>query len=574
MLACLVLAAPARAADPIMPLSEVHEGMQCQALSVVKGVEPVPFGAEVLDVVEGEASSSGPRILIQVFGAAVDETGVGPGFSGSPIYCTDSQGRAANIGAISESVGEYGGKVLLATPIEAILGNTPDPPAQAKARPAVMHRAHKLAEPLTVSGLSRPIGRALTKAARRRGIPLITAPSGPFHSFAPQQLRPGSAMGVGYSSGDVAIGAVGTVAYVDDAGTVWNFGHELDAAGRRSLLLQDAYVYRVINNPNQLGDLGSTYKLAAAVHDVGTLSNDALDSVVGRLGATPRTVPVRVTARDQDSGERQSVASTVADETDLEDPLGSSMPSLIAPLAIAQATTEVLHSAPGKLSGNACTEIAVREMRKPMRFCNRYVGDSAAAGAESGFGNVVGSGAGSDAELALSLIGAYTPRALHVTSVDTGVRVRRGADLAYLRSVRLPRRVRAGRRVTAKLTIQRYRGPREVRRIDVRIPADAHRGSRRIILRGTDPDFGDEGLFDEITIDLGDDGEDSGGSDGSALDVGPQSLDALRTAVESIRRYDGVRLFVGRAKGKGVRAYRDPNLRLSGRVSTRVRVTR
>jgi hypothetical protein len=379
-------------------------------------------------------------------------------------------------------------------------------------------------------------------------------------------------MGVGYSSGDVAIGAVGTVAYVD-GDTVWSFGHELDAAGRRNLLLQDAYVFDVVNNPNQIGELGSTYKLASASHDVGTLSNDALGSVVGRVGALPRTTPVRITARDQDSGARRSVDSRVADETDVEDPLGSSLVSLVTPLAIGQATTNVLRSAPGKLSGDACVEIRVREMRKKMRFCNRYVGDSPAAGAESGFGNVVGSGAGSDAELALSLIGAYTGRALHVASVDAGVRVRRGAALAYMRKVTLPRRVRRGRRVTAKLTIQRYRGPREVRKVSVRIPSGTKLGSRRIILRGTDPDFADEGLFEDIVIDLGDE-EGGDGGDGSALDVGPQSLDALRAAVESIERYDGVKLFVGRTRDGGVRAYRDPDLRLAGRVSTKVRVTR
>ena len=33
-----------------------------------------------------------------------------------------------NIGAISQSIGEYGGKVALATPIESILANPTDPP--------------------------------------------------------------------------------------------------------------------------------------------------------------------------------------------------------------------------------------------------------------------------------------------------------------------------------------------------------------------------------------------------------------------------------------------------------------
>jgi hypothetical protein len=556
-----------------MPLSEVREGMQCEAVSVVKGINPVRFGAEVLDVVEGDPSSDGPRILIRVFGDAVETTGVGPGFSGSPIYCPDAQGRAASIGAISESVGEYGGKVLLATPIEAILGNPPEAPGRANKRPDVMRRAQKLSAPLTVSGLSRPLAGALTRAAAKRNLPILAVPSGPLRAFPPQALQPGSAMGVGYSSGDVTVGAVGTVAYVD-GDKVWSFGHELDAAGRRSLLLQDAYVYRVINNPNALGELGSTYKLASAAHDVGTLSNDALSAVVGRMGALPRTVPVRVTARDQDTGARQSVTSNVADETDIDDPLGSPLVAFIAPLAIAQASTAVLRSTPGKLSGDACVEIGLRELKRPLRFCNRYVGDSPAPGAESGIGSVVAAGAGADAEIALSIIGSYTGRALHVTSVDAGVRVRRGADLAYMRDLKLPRRVRPGQRVNARLVIQRYRGAREVRRIKLRIPSDIKRGSRRIILNGTDADYPEEGLFEAITIDLGEEEEDDEAEDESALDFGPQNIAQLREAVESLERFDGVRLYVDRTRGEGEEAFRDPEVRLSGRVSARVRVSR
>ena len=33
-----------------------------------------------------------------------------------------------NIGAISESIGDYGGKTVLATPIELMLANSVDPP--------------------------------------------------------------------------------------------------------------------------------------------------------------------------------------------------------------------------------------------------------------------------------------------------------------------------------------------------------------------------------------------------------------------------------------------------------------
>ncbi|MGH2948100.1 MAG: hypothetical protein ACRDPC_17910, partial [Solirubrobacteraceae bacterium] len=127
--ACLLPAAPAAAGDPIMPLGEVRSGMQCTGYSVIRGTEVSSFDVEVIDVVDGEPESDGPRILVEASGPAVDETGIGPGFSGSPIYCG---GR--NIGAISESIGEFGGKVVLATPIESMLANPVDAPRATGAR--------------------------------------------------------------------------------------------------------------------------------------------------------------------------------------------------------------------------------------------------------------------------------------------------------------------------------------------------------------------------------------------------------------------------------------------------------
>jgi hypothetical protein len=87
----------------------------------------------------------------------------------------------------------------------------------------------------------------------------------------------------------VSAGAVGTVAYADGR-DVWAFGHPLDAAGRRRLLLQDAYVFTVVGNPIGSGELLS-YKLATPLRDRGTVTNDGISAVVGRLGDLPPTTP-------------------------------------------------------------------------------------------------------------------------------------------------------------------------------------------------------------------------------------------------------------------------------------------
>src|SRR5436853_4263792 len=123
LLASFAVAAPAYAGDPIMPLSQVHRGMHCTGYSVVQGTEISSFDVDVIDVTED-------GILFSASGPAVDQTGIGEGFSGSPIYCKDSQGVARNIGAIAAGIGDYGNHKALATPIEQMLSQPVTSPEQ------------------------------------------------------------------------------------------------------------------------------------------------------------------------------------------------------------------------------------------------------------------------------------------------------------------------------------------------------------------------------------------------------------------------------------------------------------
>src|SRR6185503_10306065 len=77
--------------DPIMPLDQVERGMTCEGRSVFRGTAIETFNVEILDVLEPSVEG-GAGILFRAYGPNVDETGLGFGFSGSPIYCPDSEG--------------------------------------------------------------------------------------------------------------------------------------------------------------------------------------------------------------------------------------------------------------------------------------------------------------------------------------------------------------------------------------------------------------------------------------------------------------------------------------------------
>jgi hypothetical protein len=545
--AALAAPAPALAADPILPLSAVPVGAHCTGLTVVRGTDVTSFDVEILDVIGAERPQTA-RILVRVSGPAVDATGVGPGFSGSPVLCTGADGVARTIGAISETIGEFGGKTVLATPIEAMLAQPALPPAALPALPG----ARPLATPLTISGLRPALGASFVAAARKAGRVLISSPAGARVTFAPVTLVPGSAAVVGVAAGDISIGALGTVSYVDGQ-DVWLFGHQMDAAGRRALFLQDAFVHAVINNPLAVDDV-ATYKLASPGNEIGTISSDGPSAVVGQIGAPPPSFPLRVTARDLRTGRITTSLSRIADEGDVGRPVGISPLGLAGAAAVAQATGAILTGSPSRQTGDMCVRVTLRELRAPLRFCNTYAVDGEVPNALAG-------AAAADMTAATTVLDGYRFGTLHPTAVEVGVRARAGVDQAFITGATAAARVRRGHTLRVRLHLRHTgTGTRTTRTIGVRIPLGTPRGLRTLHLRGTPIDIGgnpdDPGDL-SIVFEEQDTGD----------DAGPQSLAELRAAFEAVGRFTGV---TANLAGEQHEVFADPRTRITGSAAVRV----
>jgi hypothetical protein len=541
--AALFAVVPAtHAADPIMPLSEVRQGMKCTGLSVIKGTTISSFDVEILDVIAPEAGLSGPRILVRVSGPAVDETGIGPGFSGSPVIC---DGR--NAGAISEGLGEYGNHVALATPIEGMLQDRPTAPAAARRDPELLHAARPLQTPLTVSGLTGRASALLERAARRAKRPLLVAPAGPMGGYAPVDLRPGSALSAAISTGDVGLGAVGTVTY-RDGDDIWAFGHPFDGLGRRALLLTDAYIYTVIQNPLGIPDFGAvTYKLASTDgHLLGSLTSDTVDSVAGKVGAEPRAIPLHIDARNR-AGERVTVDSLLADERDLG--YGAGL-SFVAPLGVTQALGRLMRDF-GPVSFRMCARFRVRELHRPMGFCNTYfsVDDAVSHLTEAG-----------------ATIDFFDLAPLHVQRAAVSVHARPGVEQDVLIGARGPRRARRGQHIRVRLTVQRRRGGRHRLTVPVRIPRSLRPGVHTLTLRGSGNGSSEEALVEELILML--EGELGGGGGSSE----PRTVRELARRIRVFRQRVGIEARFRHRRPQLV--HRSREVSYEGRVRLRVRVTR
>jgi hypothetical protein len=542
----LALAGPAQAADPIMPLSQVHSGMRCTGLTVIRGTTISQFDVEVLDVITGDPSESGPRILVRVSGPAVEPSGIAAGFSGSPVMCPDSGGTMRNAGAISEGVGEYGNDVGLATPIEEMLGEPTTAARSARHDPRLLRGARRLAVPLSVSGLSARPRALLARAAKRAGRPLLSAPAGPVGGYPVQELRPGASVIAALASGDLGLSVLGTVTY-RNGDSVYAFGHPLAAAGRRSLFLQDAYVFGVISNPLTVEDLGiGSYKLASGSgHTLGTLTNDVLSTVVGRLGAPPPSIRLRAATRERGGGRQSFVDTELADERSLD--LGAGL-SLAAPLALGQTIDQVVRSA-RRATFTTCVRFSAAEVARPFGYCNPYFDSSRAQ---------------ADLEQAAGLVDDFDLSPLSLGSVSVSTRLTRGVRRAELVSARAPRRVRAGRRFNVRLTVAYIH--RGLKRVTVRLRAPRSRGSHRLTLEGTgqSADIALEDLESELGAVLAGDEADEPSP--------PRSRAQLVRRVRQLRHREGIRARIDKRPFSLARA--SNRTEFSGRVRVRVRVTR
>lgn len=527
-----------------MEIADVRSGMRCTALSVVRGTAVSSFDIEVIDVVRGEPESHGALILFRASGPAVDATGIGPGFSGSPIYCPDGEGVERVVGAISFGIGQYGNKVALATPIEEMLGVRALPPPHARSAPAVVSSARPLSAPLTVTGLSGPIRRAAMAGARRAGTTLLATPGAPFATYAPYELAPGTSVAAGLSSGDIALAAVGTVTY-RDGDRLWAFGHPLDGYGRRALPLLDAYVYTVVDNPLGLAE-ASTYKLAVPGRPVGALTNDGIAAVAGRVGSQPGGIPLTVRARDAASGRGRTVQARVADERDLG--LGSAL-DLVANFALSDAVVRSLGSAPPRFTTHMCVRVRIRQAPRRLGFCQRYFDQW------SPF---------EDLSTAMGLVDGFEFGPLGIRDVAVRAAVRADVREVFIVGGTAPRRVSPGQRIRVRLRLRRSRGSAFTLSFPYQVPRNARPGLKLLTVRGTGSGGGG-GLAQVFELLFG-------GSSGGR-ERPPRSVGELALRIARLGAPQGIRATIA-PKGQGRIVRPTKRVRVRGRTQIPLMIRR
>src|SRR5688500_4072018 len=106
-------------------------------------------------------------------------------------------------------------------------------------------------------------------------------------SQQPKGFEPGDAIGVSIISGDLQIGATGTVTHVDGS-RVYAFGHPFLNLGPIDFPMTRADVMTV------LPSMATSIKIASLGEEVGAVTQDRATTIAGQLGARARMIPVTI----------------------------------------------------------------------------------------------------------------------------------------------------------------------------------------------------------------------------------------------------------------------------------------
>src|SRR5581483_1566960 len=301
--AALVLAAVASAQTNFMAVQDVKAGMRGKGRTVFSGDRVEEFDVEILGVLE----NIGPKqslILGRLSGGPLAKTGVMQGMSGSPVFI---DGKL--VGAVAMAFPFATDAIAGIRPIGDMLRVSPggEPLRRAAVKLTDTDLTHLFPAPSKVSGgearmidIATPVSfGGFTTAAIEQFAPQLRALGlEPRQGVTgggrvdqrmgdPSKLKPGSMISVQLMSGDMSIGADGTVTWID-GNKVYAFGHRFLSVGATAMPFARAEVLTL------LPSLNSSFKVSSARELMGTIQQDRNTAVSGELGARAELVPIAI----------------------------------------------------------------------------------------------------------------------------------------------------------------------------------------------------------------------------------------------------------------------------------------
>lgn len=449
LIVMLVKVEAVSAATPIIPVDQLRAGMKGIAKTVIKGTEIETFDVEILGVTGSQ--SEGHSILVKASGPLIEKSGgIAQGMSGSPVYI---DGRLA--GAVAYGKAFSDPDYCFLTPIEEMLKMfEPSDPRPAYFLPKNTN--------LMASGFTKEGLKYLSDKLAPFELNALAVPTGQDNDLNYVRLEPGSSVGVELVRGDIRLGAIGTVTWMDEEGHILAFGHPFLQRGNADYFMTNAWIFASIPN------MESSYKVGALGKDVGRITQDRAAGIAGTIGEIPKIIPLFVSVTDIDRGiHKTATVQFVTDE------------ALVPPLVDAIAYNAVSSTIDRTGGGTAKVNFRI-----------------SARGEKSGELTISRENMFySPTDLAKSLNGEITYAAdmlmrnkfEKVTIFDININIEAGSEIGVseLLGVRVKKgAVKPGSTVEIEAEFQPYRGDKVTKVFSFKVPKTQRAGKMTLIIRG------------------------------------------------------------------------------------------
>ena len=501
----VLLLVPQVKAQEFMSVAELRPGMQGVARTVITGDTIEEFDVEILGIMPQQGPTGGSLILIKTSGPLIERTGgIAQGMSGSPVYI---DGKL--VGAIAYGWGMTDSTVGMLTPIGEML-KLFDTMAQADAKALELEKI-KLQEKKTeqnkeeqTSSVAQEEEKSITKelaAAVQDFFPETTEKAALINKMQPKStalmasgftqrglsflqerlkaynltaqevgnvagsvsdkpLEPGSAVSADLVKGDLNLGALGTVTYVDQ-GRVLAFGHPFLKLGDVDYFMSRAWMLTSVKS------IASPFKLGVVGEPIGRIKQDRGAGIAGVLGRSPKIIPVLVKVHDRDKGtEREFALQILSSELLSKVLIESSVYNLVDRVLDRNGEGSAL------VSFNIVADNLPAE-RKISRK-NMFYSQNNITGATTG-----------ELYAGMNLLADNRFEKINIVHVDVDVDVTSECKLAKIISAKPGQeKVKAGEKFEIAVKIQPYRGKAQTKIIEYTIPEKFPKGKASLMVRG------------------------------------------------------------------------------------------
>jgi len=478
--ALILCSLPAAATGPeIFPLSKIKPGMKGIGYTIFSGSKIQPFNVEVIGVLPNLIGPKQDVVLVRLSSPEIAKSGVVAGMSGSPVYI---DGKLA--GAVAYKFGTFTTEAIAGmTPIEdelavSVSGASKTAPGKTAATPqyalpnewaqqvGIGRGAYlePIAAPLVFSGFVPSVVGRYTNQLEKMGMMATEGGSVPA-SPTDSQLKPGDMAGMVLVRGDLNVSAGCTVT-AKVGNRVYMCGHPLFGFGKVHIPMARAHVVATLAS-----SMAST-KIMNSGGLIGSITEDRVTGVMGRMGPAPSMIPVALSIETQ--GAAKQFHFDVMEN------------SKLTPLLVSMATLNGIHSnlsynegATFQLEGSidiaGHSTVHLENMFVPS---DQPVPDAFPIAA--------------DVQGIFNQIFHNPYEQPHITGIHLTVRSLPNARWATIDSAWSDKKeVHPGETVTVKVALRPYRGEPFLREVPITIPAQASPGTLHLLIS-------DAGTLDRI----------------------------------------------------------------------------